>query len=776
MYMNKRTGVVQDKRPDNFREERVEERSFEYITLDDGTEVTTYVDDTGKRMYMDWDSQRWMPFPEDWYPKKKEEEFLDEEHDPRVGEYVHPKRGVLPTYLFENSRNTRLYFDETMGQWARMPLAWERNIPEVKSMLEELDGAFPKWKNVNEQLLALRECNYDLQDAIVFAEINWSFDAASKEGLVRKKSSENSKSDDVGTLSLSAARRIEELERALAAKEKEFEEYKLEHAESATVAVKQLTREKTKVENDAQRKERLAAEAQERVTELTKENLSLQNRLNDLEKKLVAHQADADKIKQLQDELETVAKGGASAASANSDALAGQLKKAKDAAEQQRLENVALKLKVQSLKEKLSHPAKSEESAKLIRDLHSRVKIIQKEKNDTKKELEQNIDAMNKLFASAIALAKQVKDNTDARVEVITKKYRAEQMQRKLLYNKVQELKGNIRVFARVRKDPRGQCVLKFPSDTECVVQKLDGKTELLEFEHVYAPDAPQEQIFADTKPLALSCVDGYNVCIMAYGQTGSGKTFTMMGPVDNPGVNRRAIRELLEQCKARDEIKFKISVSIMEIYNENIYDLLTGNRENKLAVHQGPNGVYVGDLTTRIVSTQQEIEEIMAIGDKNRSSAATNMNTDSSRSHLLLQLLVEGENNISGAKTSGKLTLVDLAGSERVSKTDASGDRLVEAAAINKSLTSLGQVFKALATNAPHIPYRNSKLTHVLQDSLGGDSKTCVFVNVSPLESNLSETYSTLLFGQNIRKIELGPATKNKAGPPPGPPAPKKK
>jgi kinesin family protein C2/C3 len=124
-------------------------------------------------------------------------------------------------------------------------------------------------------------------------------------------------------------------------------------------------------------------------------------------------------------------------------------------------------------------------------------------------------------------------------------------------------------------------------------------------------------------------------------------------------------------------------------------------------------------------------------------------MNSQSSRSHLLLQIVVTSKNTITNVTTVGKLTLVDLAGSERVSKSEATGQRLVEAAAINKSLSALGQVFTALRTNQPHVPYRNSKLTHVLQDSLGGDAKTCVFVNVSPAESNLPETIGTLKFGQ---------------------------
>lgn len=286
-----------------------------------------------------------------------------------------------------------------------------------------------------------------------------------------------------------------------------------------------------------------------------------------------------------------------------------------------------------------------------------------------------------------------------------------------------------------MRKD-EGDCQFEFPSEGELSVATLQGATETLEFDKCYGPDSTQEKVFEDTKPTILSCVDGYNVCIMAYGQTGSGKTFTMMGPVDNPGVNRRAINELFAACQARPEVRFTIGVSIMEVYNEKLIDLLQDSREDQnLAIHSGPQGTYVSGLTERTVASEADIQEAMTQGDRNRSTSSTKMNSDSSRSHLLLQIKLVGYNSITSATTNGKLTLVDLAGSERISKTDASGDRLVEAAAINKSLSALGQVFQALASGAPHVPYRNSKLTYVLQDSLGGDSKTCVFVNCSPKE-----------------------------------------
>ena len=151
-------------------------------------------------------------------------------------------------------------------------------------------------------------------------------------------------------------------------------------------------------------------------------------------------------------------------------------------------------------------------------------------------------------------------------LEDITKKYRQESIQRKLLYNKIQELKGNIRVFCRVRRDDRAPSVFKFPSEHELVVPTLQGTEVMMDFDRVYGPDSTQEQVFADTKDTIMSCIDGYNVCILAYGQTGSGKTFTMMGPPELPGVNRRAISQLLELMQTRKEMTFEIEVSLMEV------------------------------------------------------------------------------------------------------------------------------------------------------------------------------------------------------------------
>uniref|UniRef100_A0A1X7U2C3 Kinesin motor domain-containing protein n=1 Tax=Amphimedon queenslandica TaxID=400682 RepID=A0A1X7U2C3_AMPQE len=191
--------------------------------------------------------------------------------------------------------------------------------------------------------------------------------------------------------------------------------------------------------------------------------------------------------------------------------------------------------------------------------------------------------------------------------------------------------------------------------------------------------------VLEDTRPIITSCADGYNVCIIAYGQTGAGKTYTMMGPRDNPGVNEK------------DKTDFEMKVSMVEVYNESIYDLLKSPNEvqEKLQIHKKGKELHVPGLTEIEVCSTDDVIKVMTVGEKNRTTASTKMNTNSSRSHLLLRLVLVSYNSVSKTTTRGSLTLVDLAGSERISRSEATGLRLVEAAAINKSLSALGQVRK---------------------------------------------------------------------------------
>ena len=386
-------------------------------------------------------------------------------------------------------------------------------------------------------------------------------------------------------------------------------------------------------------------------------------------------------------------------------------------------------------------------------------------RRDAKDIIVRSIKVFQQLQPSVLKLIELV-NNFETDKEAIMVKYRQEVVARKLLYNQIQELKGNIRVFCRVRMDDC-KVAVNCISENEVLIPVGDkGRTKCYEFDRVYDPTATQAQVYEDASSIIQSVTDGYNVCYLAYGQTGSGKTFTMMGPPNDPdlaGVNRRAVFDLFKICEERADVDYELRVNMVEIYNDNIFDLLAGHHTESLRLKQQPDGTtQVEDMIIRTVTCAADVTAVLAEADQNRSVAATAMNMHSSRSHLVLQITVSGTNQISEVRTVGKLSLVDLAGSERVNKSEAKGARLVEAVQINKSLTSLGMIFNALGQKQKHIPYRNSKLTHLLQDSLGGDAKACMFLNLSPAETNLNETRGTLNFGQGIGKIELGPIKKN--------------
>ncbi|XP_005099275.1 kinesin-like protein KIFC3 [Aplysia californica] len=350
-------------------------------------------------------------------------------------------------------------------------------------------------------------------------------------------------------------------------------------------------------------------------------------------------------------------------------------------------------------------------------------------------------------------------------------KYSREMKLRKRFHNQLVELRGNIRVFCRVRPwiKEDGDCkitgssVLTFdPMDDGVLTVANKSRSQDFELDKVFNCDVSQRQMFDEVSDLISSVLDGYNVCIFAYGQTGSGKTHTMEGPPEDPGVNQRALKFLYEEARA-SAWHYDIEASVMEIYNEQIRDLLNPDPiNNKLEVKLRPEGgLHVPGLVRVPVHSLDEVNEISEQGRRNRATAATNMNEHSSRSHCLLCVTVTGLNSVTGDRTFGRLNLVDLAGSERVSKSQADGARLKEAQNINKSLSSLGDVINALKNKHSHVPYRNSKLTYLLQESLGGDSKTLMILQVSPAEKNLSESICTLTFGQRVRSAELGAATK---------------
>ncbi|GAA6227094.1 kinesin-like protein KIFC3 [Lates japonicus] len=390
--------------------------------------------------------------------------------------------------------------------------------------------------------------------------------------------------------------------------------------------------------------------------------------------------------------------------------------------------------------------------------------------------LRSQVRNFSEFYGAAINEAKKqisaaISEMSEANKDLL-EKYRKEVALRRKYHEQLVELKGNIRVLCRVKpvlkedQHEEGQSVVVTtdPNNESSLTVLNKGKGRIFELDKVFHPQATQEEVFQEIEPLVTSCIDGYHVCIFAYGQTGSGKTYTMEGSVENPGINQRALKHLFSEIEERKDMwSYTVTVSSVEIYNEVLRDLLSKDGE-KLDIKINPDGtgqLHVPGLRVIEVKSFQHIKKILATARRNRITFGTQMNQHSSRSHALLCITVQGTDLATGSKTTGKLNLVDLAGSERVWKSGAEGERLKEAQNINRSLLALGDVIQALRARQTHIPFRNSRLTYLLQDSLGKGSKTVMVVQVSALESNVGETLCSLKFAQRVCKVELGPAAR---------------
>ncbi|XP_076808076.1 kinesin heavy chain-like isoform X2 [Clavelina lepadiformis] len=322
----------------------------------------------------------------------------------------------------------------------------------------------------------------------------------------------------------------------------------------------------------------------------------------------------------------------------------------------------------------------------------------------------------------------------------------------------------SIKVMCRFRplnqseKNRGDEFLPKFPSP-EQVTFGQPSKT--FTFDRVFPASTTQEQVYmAGAKPIVKDVLEGYNGTIFAYGQTSSGKTHTMEGVLHDEslrGIIPRIVDDIFNYIYTMDEnLEFHIKVSYFEIYLDKIKDLLDVSKTN-LSVHEDKNRVpYVKGATERFVASPEEVMDTIDEGKSNRHVAVTNMNEHSSRSHSIFLINVKQENTTTETKLTGKLYLVDLAGSEKVGKTGAEGTTLTEAMNINKSLSALGNVISALADGKKtHIPYRDSKMTRILQDSLGGNCRTTIFICCSPASYNEPETRSTLLFGVRAKTIK---------------------
>nr|ADM53352.1 kinesin-like motor protein [Cynops orientalis] len=365
------------------------------------------------------------------------------------------------------------------------------------------------------------------------------------------------------------------------------------------------------------------------------------------------------------------------------------------------------------------------------------------------------------------------------------------EMERRRLHNIIQELKGNIRVFCRVRPLLKSESTYKmehiqFPQQDDRTVvlckteesrtgrEKKEAHKYDFSFDRVFSPASCQGEVFHEISLLVQSALDGYHVCIFAYGQTGSGKTYTMEGPEDvnyeTMGMIPRAVRQIFQSA---EELKLKgwhytFTANFLEIYNETIRDLLVNKPEKNLEydikrVSPNSDELHVTNLRYVSVSSEEEVHKLLRTAKMNRSVAKTVLNDRSSRSHSVFQLRIEGKNESRDVKTASILSLIDLAGSERLDKSLSKGDRLRETQSINTSLSNLGLVITSLSNKDSHIPYRNSKLTYLLQNSLGGNSKMLMFVNVSPLDENFSESLNSLRFASKVNECVIGTAQANR-------------
>ncbi|KAL1920084.1 uncharacterized protein VTP21DRAFT_1230 [Calcarisporiella thermophila] len=496
-----------------------------------------------------------------------------------------------------------------------------------------------------------------------------------------------------------------------------------------------------------------------KIQELEHFRLSLENKV------VVKEQENQDilrKLSTLELELESAELKYRSLQREN-EGLTSDLKYTRDELAQQKQENAQLRGTISA---QSASSLALESDNRVLKLKIERTEETLREKEVDIEELKQKLAASQELVASLEA------------------KMREEETIRRKLHNTIQELKGNIRVFCRVRppaeteKEKEGNlAMISFPDQdgreielaqqSESASGSSISKQYPFSFDKVFQPSATQTDVFEDIAQLVQSALDGYNVCIFAYGQTGSGKTYTMEGPQvispDTVGVIPRAVYQIFSTAEKLREKGWLYTMegSFLEIYNETIHDLLgNGDMTKKHEIKHEKNGrTIVTDLTTVVLDSPAKVDSLLKKASQNRAVAATNCNERSSRSHSVFILRLSGRNTITDETCEGVLNLIDLAGSERLSQSGSTGDRLKETQAINKSLSCLGDVIYSLGNKDSHIPYRNSKLTYLLQNSLGGNSKTLMFVNISPLAAHLNETLCSLRFATKVNSCQIGTA-----------------
>lgn len=575
-----------------------------------------------------------------------------------------------------------------------------------------------KYLSLNNQLndLKLHIGNLKVFEESSMRELQHKFDIQSQEMMVKHQEKLNQRKDEITA----------EIDKMLREKQRKY----LDVVEKMNANMKSLQQKKNNLGNELDQKLELAAESFKKEEESLKNNLIQLKFFN--EEKSAAVRDRVSKLKKQIEEVNEVQIPGKLKEYVRCASILGQLQS----------KNSDKQIEIDSAKYQI------QEKAVQINELDERSRLRSEELARMKFEI------------------KRMKD------ELVN-----QETKRRTLHAQLQDLKGNIRVFCRIRAVPDNIKLINFDFPDDDLNE--DAKQELsivkdnigisnstssykFLFDKIFSMDHTNEYIFEEYSQLIQSCIDGSNVCVFAYGQTGSGKTFTMSHPSN--GMIPLSIKKVFDDIKELDvqeqQWEYEVCGKFIEIYNESIIDLLNPQLSEKHEIkHDDINcKTTITNITAISITSPAQANSILEQVNKRRSTAATKSNDKSSRSHSIFIIDIKGTNRASGVKTFGTLNLIDLAGSERINVSQVEGERLKETQAINKSLSAVGDVISSLnSSQGSHIPYRNSKLTYLLKHSLGRNSKTLMFVNISPLSSNFNETINSLRFATKVNSTKLG-------------------
>lgn len=402
----------------------------------------------------------------------------------------------------------------------------------------------------------------------------------------------------------------------------------------------------------------------------------------------------------------------------------------------------AMASKLQKLKDKL----------KLAREDHA---VLRQEASDLQEYSNAKLDRITRylgVLADKTRMLDQSALETEARISPLIK-------EKKRLFNDLLTAKGNVKVFCRTRPlfENEGPSIVEFPDEYTIRVntgdEALTNPKKDFEFDRVYGPHVGQTEVFADVQPFVQSALDGSNVAVFAYGQTSSGKTYTMEGSSHDRGLYFRCFEELfdLANLESTSTSRFSFSVTVFELYNEQIIDLLAASGKSSRKVRMGPPASFVEFISEK-VDNPLEFSRVLKAALQSRGTDVLKFKV----SHLIVTIHIHYNNAITGENLCSKLSLVDLAGSESLTTDSESGEHVTELLHVMQSLSTLGDVLSSLTSSKEVVPYENSLLTKILADSLGGSSKTLMIVNICPDVSCLSETLSSLNFSSRARSAVL--------------------